>query len=408
MNPTDPTAEQCRSQRLRRLVKHTPRLLLVTLLTLAGTLLALWLPQTQLPASHSQEPPPGLKVSSVQVRTGSVGQRIFISGTLVPQEEIAVGTALQDQRLASIRVEEGDRVSAGQVLAELETTTLDAQVQQAEAALERATALIRQQQALSVEARISHQRLEQLGGIGAASAQQVDQQRAQAHTTQAALAAARAEQAQARAQLADVRAQRQKATLRAPVAGVVSERHARVGALAGAEPLFRLIRDNRLELDGEVTESALRALQVGTRVVVQVTGLPTPVAGQVRLLAAKVDPVSRRGRVRITLAADPELRAGSFASSSLELPAQSLELPAQSLVLPQRALTFASDEQATVVVLDPEGRASLRQIRVGRRDGIQVQVLSGLVEGERVVARASAFVRDGDQVRPADDEELEP
>jgi len=300
-------------------------------------------------------------------------------------------------------VEEGDRVSAGQVLAELETTTLDAQVRQAEAALDRAAALIRQQQALSVEARTSHQRLEQLGGIGAASAQQVDQQRAQARVTQAALAAARAEQAQARAQLADARAQRQKATLRAPVAGVVSERHARVGALSGSEPLFRLIRDNRLELDGEVTESALRALQVGTRVAVQVAGLATPVEGQVRLLAAKVDPASRRGRVRITLAAEPELRAGSFATSSLELPAQGL-----SLVLPQRALTFASDEQATVVVLDPEGKASLRQIRVGRRDGSQVEVLSGLVAGERVVARASAFVRDGDQVRPAEDEALEP
>jgi RND family efflux transporter MFP subunit len=376
--------------------------LLVALLTVGGALLALWLPQTQLPPSHSQEPP-ALTVSSVLARPGNVGQRLFISGTLVPQEEIAVGTALQDQRLASIRVEEGDRVSAGQVLAELETTTLDAQVRQAEAALDRATALIRQQQALSVEARTSHQRLEQLGGIGAASAQQVDQQRAQARVTQAALAAARAEQAQARAQLADARAQRQKATLRAPVAGVVSERHARVGALSGSEPLFRLIRDNRLELDGEVTESALRALQVGTRVAVQVAGLATPVQGQVRLLAAKVDPASRRGRVRITLAAEPELRAGSFATSSLELPAQGL-----SLVLPQRALTFASDEQATVVVLDPEGKASLRQIRVGRRDGSQVEVLSGLVEGERVVARASAFVRDGDQVRPAEDEALEP
>ncbi|MCE4055687.1 efflux RND transporter periplasmic adaptor subunit [Pseudomonas sp. Au-Pse12] len=402
MNLIASTPEQRRAQRLRRLAKHTPRLLLVALLTLGGALLALWLPQTQLSPSHSQEPP-ALTVSSVLARPGNVGQRIFISGTLVPQEEIAVGTALQDQRLASIRVEEGDRVSAGQVLAELETTTLDAQVRQAEAALDRATALIRQQQALSVEARTSHQRLEQLGGIGAASAQQVDQQRAQARVTQAALAAARAEQAQARAQLADARAQRQKATLRAPVAGVVSERHARVGALSGSEPLFRLIRDNRLELDGEVTESALRALQVGTRVAVQVAGLATPVQGQVRLLAAKVDPASRRGRVRITLAAEPELRAGSFATSSLELPAQGL-----SLVLPQRALTFASDEQATVVVLDPEGKASLRQIRVGRRDGSQVEVLSGLVEGERVVARASAFVRDGDQVRPAEDEALEP
>lgn len=190
MNQLAPTPEQRRAERLRRLAKHTPRLLLGALLTLGLALLALWLPETQLPQGGPQQPPT-MKVSSVRVQAGHVGQRVFISGNLVPREEIAVGTALQDQRLASIQVEEGDRVEAGQILAQLETVNLDAQVRQAEAALGRAAALIRQQQALSAEARASHQRLEQLGGIGAASAQQVDQQRAQARSTQAAPAATR-------------------------------------------------------------------------------------------------------------------------------------------------------------------------------------------------------------------------
>ncbi|WP_404939088.1 efflux RND transporter periplasmic adaptor subunit [Pseudomonas sp. JDS08PS003] len=402
MNLSNLTPEQSRARRLQRLAQHTPKLLATALLTLLVAAVALWVPETEL-VQRVEQAPQELKVSSVVARPGNVGQRIFISGTLVPREEIAIGTALQEQRVAAVRVEEGDRVVAGQILAELETATLDAQVRQAEAALGRTAALIRQQQALYGEARTSQERFDQLGGFGAASAQQVDQQRAQARSTQASLAAARAEYEQARAQLADARTQRQKATVRAPVAAVVSERLARVGALSGAEPLFRLIRDNQLELDGEVAESALRALQVGTEVQVQVAGLATPVAGQVRLLAPKVDPLTRRGRVRIALAAEPGLRAGSFASSTLELPQQTL-----GLVLPQRALTFASDDQASVVVLNTQEVASLRQIRVGRRDGIQVEVLSGLVAGERVVARASAFVRDGDVVVLADDESLEP
>ncbi|AZC23853.1 MULTISPECIES: efflux RND transporter periplasmic adaptor subunit [Pseudomonas] len=398
MNPTNPTPEQRREQRLQRLAQHKPKLLIMALLTLVVAVLALWLPGTQLPGGNNNQVAPAMKVSSVVAQPGSVGQNLFISGSVVPREEIAIGTALQEQRVAAVLVEEGDQVIAGQTLAQLETSTLDARVQQAEAALRRSTALIRQHQALHAEARASLGRLDQLGSVGAASAQQVDQQRAQSRSAEANLAAAQAEREQAQAELADARAQRQKAVVRAPVAGVISERHARIGAMSGSEPLFRLIRDNQLELDGEVTQNGLGLLEVGTQVQVQAAGVATPVAGTVRLLAPKVDPTSRRARVRIALAAEPGLRAGSFASASLERPQQ-----ATSLVLPQRALTFVSDEQASVMVLEPDGTAKLRQVRVGRRDGIQVEVLAGLAEGERVVAQASAFVRDGDIVNPDDE-----
>ncbi|UCZ86319.1 efflux RND transporter periplasmic adaptor subunit [Pseudomonas sp. L5B5] len=398
MNQMTPTSEQRRQQRRQRLARHKPKLLAMALLTLLLAGAALWLPEAQLPHGTGEEAPV-LKVSSVLVRPGTVGQSLFISGSVVPREEIAIGTALQEQRVASVRVEEGDQVMAGQILAQLETSTLDAQVQQAEATVQRTAALIRQHRALNAEARSSQGRIDQLGSIGAASAQQVDQQRAQARSAEANLAAARAEHEQALAQLADARAQQQKAVVRAPVAGVISERHARIGALSASEPLFRLIRDNQLELDGEVTQKGLFLLDVGTQIQVQAAGVAEPVIGTVRLLAPKVDPLSRRARVRIALAAAPGLRAGSFATASLELPHQ-----ASSLVLPQRALTFVSDQQASVMVLGLDGKASLRQVRVGRRDGIQVELLSGLAEGERVVAQASAFVREGDVVSLGDDQ----
>ncbi|MCY1414702.1 efflux transporter, RND family, MFP subunit [compost metagenome] len=170
--------------------------------------------------------------------------------------------------------------------------------------------------------------------------------------------------------------------------------------MAGSEPLFKLIRDGQLELDGELAQSALQTIRVGTEVQVQVAGMADSVAGTVRLLAPKVDAGTRLGRVRISLAATADVRAGSFASSRIET-----GTTAAAVVIPLRAVTFADDGGATVMVLDVKGQASVRSVVLGQRNSLRVQVSSGLAAGERVVASASAFVRNGDVVSLA--QELE-
>lgn len=380
-------------------LRDKPRLLIPGLLLL---LVAGWV--LVMPASEQPDisPPqvPLLKVSSVLAEPGTVSQTLHVTGNLVARDEVSIGTALQDTRIARVLVEEGDTVVAGQLLAQLETDTLDAQVRQAEATLNRNAALIKQQQALDTEAQASLARINELGSIGAVSAQQLDQQRAQAHSSAAALAAAQAEHQQAIAQLTDARTRRDKAIILAPVNGIISERHARLGAMAGSEPLFKLIRDGQLELDGELAQSALQTIRVGTEVQVQVAGMADSVAGTVRLLAPKVDAGTRLGRVRISLAATADVRAGSFASSRIET-----GTTAAAVVIPLRAVTFADDGGATVMVLDIKGQASVRSVVLGQRNSLRVQVSSGLAAGERVVASASAFVRNGDVVSLA--QELE-
>lgn len=392
MSPRSSAAESWPSRWTAACRRHPRRLLLSGLLLLLVAA-ALWLwPGADRPVPPVR-PAPVLTVSTVVARAGSVARLLPVTGTVVARDEIAIGTALQEQRIAAVLVEEGEQVTAGQLLARLETDTLDAQVQQAEAAMGRTRALIRQQEAQHVEAQASWRRIDPLGEAGAVSAQQIDQQRALALATAASLAAARAEHEQARAQWVDARARRDKAMILAPTDGVISERHARAGALGGDGVLFRLIRDGQLELDGEMPVSDLHLVRVGATLQVQVSGIARPVEGRVRLLAPKVEAASALGHIRIALAPEPGLSAGRFASATLGSGADMA-----AVVVPQRAVTFGEQDAASVMLVDDHGRARKRAITVGRRNGISVEVRSGLAAGERIVAVASAFVRDGDML----------
>jgi len=348
-------------------------------------------PANPVPAASAQ----GVRVSTVTAAPATLTQRLRVTGTVTARDEISIGTALQDQRVAAVLVDEGDRVAAGQVLARLETETLRAQARQVEAAVTRARAAIAQQQAFNVEAQANLQRILPLGRSGAVSEQQVDERRAQAGSSAAGLDVARAELAQAEAQLADARSQLSRAEIRAPAAGIISERAARIGALAsGPDPLFRLIRAGQLELDGEVSELDLSSVGVGRPVQVEIAGMADPVEGRVRLVAPKVDPQSRLGRVRVSLPTDPDIRAGAFARGSILIGDA-----VAPVTVPRSAVTTDAQGGASVMVVAADGRASRRAVSIGRSDDERIEIAQGLRAGERVVARASAFVRDGDRVQ---------
>jgi HlyD family secretion protein len=348
------------------------------------------------PAKTVQEASaPGPRVSTVIAGPATLRQTLRVTGTVGAQDEISIGTALQDQRVAAVLVDEGDHVRAGQVLARLETETLLAQVRQAEAATARARAAIVQQDAVNVEAQARLKRILPLGRSGAVSVQEVDERRAQAGSAAAGLDVARAELAQAEAQLADIRSQLSRADIRAPVAGIISERTARIGALAsGPDPLFRLIRDGLLELEGEVSELDLGAIEIGQMATVEVAGVTKPVEGQVRLISPKVDPQTRLGRVRVSLPPDPDIRSGSFARGSIRIGDI-----VSAVTVPRSAVTMTLHDAASVMAVDADGQVSHSIVSVGRSDDEAVEITQGLRVGDRVVARAAAFVRDGDRIQ---------
>ncbi len=336
---------------------------------------------------------PPLRVSTATAGPAMLNRSVQVNGTLVAREEIAISSSVPEQRVAEVKVEEGDSVESGQLLARLETQGLDAQIRQAQAALARARAAVGQQEAVTVEAQATFKRIEWLGGSGAVSEQQVDERRAQADSAAANLRAARAEVEQALAQLADARHQRSKADIRAPFAGVIVERVARTGALSGGEPMFRLIREGAIEFEGEVAETDLVDITPGQTLRVRIAGISSPMKGTIRRVGPKVDARSRLGRVRIELDYSPLLRVGTYAHGTLVLASRKLDV-----TLPARAFSIIDAHRAWVMRINDQGVIARQTVATGRRSGDLLEITSGLQAGERVVANASAFVREGDVV----------
>ncbi len=204
----------------------------------------------------------------------------------------------------------------------------------------------------------------------------------------------------AKADLAQVRAVRDELSLRlarteirAPEAGIVSRRTARVGlaASASSEPLFRLIARGEIELEGEVVETKLPLLREGAPAWIDM-GEGTRVAGSVRAVYPEVDKATRLGKVRVRLDPDPRLRIGTFARGAVEL------ARSRGVSVPQASVLYGGGRRSVLVVTGD--RVEDRTVRTGIADEDTVEVRTGLNEGERVVARAGSFLRDGDRVRP--------
>ena len=364
-------------------------------------LLALTIP------TSAQEAPPSEALPSVTVTPvirEEIAHQIPLSGTLVAREEALVFARLAGQDITAIEAEAGDHVEAGDVLARLEDGTLTAQVAQAEANLAAARAGVAQAEAQQAsaaaqaeQADLALDRTQTLSESGDAAKATLDQAQAASDQGQAAVAAAaaaaeaaRASVIQSEASLRIARVNLGWATITAPVAGRVLERNARVGALAGgADPLFRIAADDEIELEAMVIETDLAAMSVGDPARVMVAGLAER-AGQVRLIPPEIDAATRLGRVRIALGDDADLRVGSFASAVVVVDRRT------ALTVPAGAVLGRDDGDVVQTVVD--GVVATRAVTAGLLSGGRREIRDGLSEGDSVVTRAGAFLREGDRV----------
>ncbi len=208
------------------------------------------------------------------------------------------------------------------------------------------------------------------------------------------LAMAKAELAQAKAVRDELELRLARTEIRAPEAGIVSRRTARVGMAtsSSAEPLFRLIARGEIELEAEVIETKLPLLREGAPAFIEI-GEDERVTGSVRAVYPEVDKASRLGKVRVRLDPDPRLRIGTFARGAVEL------ARTRGVTVPQASILYGGSKRSSVLVV-ADDRVESREVRTGLSDEDDIESRSGLTEGARVVARAGSFLRDGDRVRP--------
>ncbi|OOG64206.1 hypothetical protein B0E45_28830 [Sinorhizobium sp. A49] len=316
------------------------------------------------------------------------------AGIFVAREEIAVGTTLTEQRIAKVEVEVGDRVAAGQVLARLETEMLENLLREAEGRVARASAAVAQQEETVRQEEKKLERARQLRHLKAETF--LEERVSAVAIAREAVKVARADDAQAQALLAEARRKLERAVIVAPAAGIVSERLARAGALAGTEPLVRLIRDGEIELAAEIPESELPLLAVGQKVKVKLSGRTDVIDGHIRVINPKIDSETRLGAAKITLKTEKPPYAGTFGRAEIVV----AERPA--IMVDDSALLYGTPDGMPSVFIVEDGKVKRKTVQAGMRQNGKVEILSGLDAGERVVAKAGVSLREGEAVATND------
>ena len=329
---------------------------------------------------QASQPRPALTVSTAQPQRTAVPLRLAANGNVAAWQEASIGAESNGLRLTDVRVNVGDVVKAGQVLATFSSETVQADVAQMRASLLEA-------QANAAEAAANAERARSLQATGALSQQQIQQ-----YTTAEKTAQARVEAAKATLNAQQLRLKYTQVV--APDSGVISARTATVGAVVGAgTELFRMVRKGRLEWRAEVTSTELRRIAPGAKVSVTAASGATA-EGTVRMVAPTVDPQTRNALVYVDLPANSDFRAGMFARGEFAL-GQS-----EALTVPQEALVVR-DGFSYVFVVGPEQRVQMRKVQTGRRVADRVEVTSGLEANASVAVRGAGFLNDGDLVRVA-------
>ena len=331
-----------------------------------------------------------LTVSTVMVKSVDLALNFSANGGVYAWQEAGVGAEVQGLRVNDVRVDVGQSVQRGQVLATFSADGVLADVAVARAGVAEA-------QANALEAQANADRARSLQNSGALSNQQIQQM-----LTVEQSARARLESAKAALDAQQVRMQHTQVL--APDSGTIVQRNVAVGAVAGPGDLFRLIRQGRLEWRAEVTSSELARVQPGAEVFVTAPGGAVARA-RVRMIGPTVDAQTRAGLVYVDLlgmregeklALGAAFKPGMFAKGDFVFGNSS------ALTIPQQAVVVR-DGFSYCFVVGADGRVAQRKISVGRRssaqDGGVVEVLSGLEPGAQVVAGGAGFLNDGDLVK---------
>ena len=323
--------------------------------------------------SHGERPETAewrsLPTAEVRVQEAAAGQHLAteeVVGTIRARVR-AVIEAKVSGRIAEMPVGAGQNVAAGELLARLEAREIQAKLdqalalrRQAEGDLERFTNLL-----------------------------------AQEAVTRAEFDAVQARFQVAKAAVEEAETVLDYTKITAPFDGVVARKYVEVGDQATpGKPLLSLEDVQHLQLETNVPEALADRLALQDRCEVRIAPLDQPIEGTVVEMAPSADPNSRTFLVKLDLPAKTGLRPGQFGRVSVPLREESaLRVPARSLV--QRG-------QMEIIFVAVEGKARLRLVKTGKRLGDEVELVSGVEPGERVVTEGANALMDGQplQIKP--------
>lgn len=324
------------------------------------------------------------------------------SVTVSPLSAKVVGTVTQ------LMVREGDPVRAGQVLMTIDNRDAGAMLQaaragelEAEQGIAGAEAGVAAAEAQRKLANATLDRFKTLRERNSVSPQEYEEveartaaANAEADRAQRMLRAMQAKREQARAAASGAMTMMSYTRITAPMNGVVTARMVDVGAMAApGMPLLTVEDDRAYRIEAQVAESQVGKIRRGDTVRVRIDALDREVEGRVTAVAPGSDPSSRSYLVKVDLADDAarDVRSGMFAKAYFKAG------DSTGMTVPARAIVRRG-QLTSVFVLDDEQIARLRLIRTGKSEGDRVEVLSGIRDGDRVVAEPTPQVSDGTRI----------
>lgn len=354
---------------------------------------------------------------------GDIYDLVRVNGRVSPAVEINVFSKLAG-KVESVNYDIGDRVKKGDVLFALERTDFINQVKQAEAALSMAEAnysslaggtllkQLEQAEANYLNAKENYERMKALYEEGAVSKQQFEGVELQFTLAKAQyesaviaapsnLKAAEAQVKQAQAALELARSQLENAVVVSPVSGIVAAKNVNPGEMVSpGMPVFTIVDLDKVFVEVNISESIINRVQIGQEVQVRVSSAGNgEFKGIVTNISPSADPRTRAFLAKIELD-NPghRLKGGMFAE--VILPTDKRE---NVILVPQEAVLDMGNEKIVFVVM--ENTAYRRSVAVGIKDGRDIEIVSGIEEGENVVVAGQYTLRDKARVLIVNEED---
>lgn len=350
--------------------------------------------------------PPTISVLTAEKKP--IDEQLNVTGSFAAGEMVLVLPQIEGLAITDFSAEIGDLVKKDQVLAHLNSQTIDLQIQQAMATLARnnlavdqAKNSIDQTSVSRIKADLDLQRSKKLRTTGVETQQSLDQYQAAFDLTNAqfnganlTLQGAKTDILGTQVQLDTLKLNKSRAEIKAPVDGYIADRQLQIGAIAsGAKPpLFSIVQDSRVELLAEIPESDLPRVKVGQKASISVNGMPKLILGEVKLIAPQVNQQTRIGIAHVAVKTETRIPLGTFGRAIIILAAE------EGVALPLTAVTFSDNGPTVQIVKD--GKVQVRKVITGLVGTNVIEITQGVTAGETFVARAGSFVRDGDAVTP--------
>lgn len=354
--------------------------------------------------AEDDQTPSGTAVEVTEVTQGAMSTEYSVNGKVAADNEVQVFPMLAGQVL-TLSVSEGDKVSKGQTLLSVDTSTVTStmsSLRESYNATKTATDKAIENAQISVQqAQLAVENTEALLEAGAAAEQDLTKAKQGLEQAQAGVAQARAQQAaslaQIQASMDQINKQASLGTVTAPCAGTVTTVNVVQGGMASsAQPAVVIAEDSRVKIKASVSEDVFAGLHVGDSAGVQISVLSDEVkTAKILSLPAAANQQTNLYDVSVSVPDGTDPAIGSFATVIFYTDRRE-----NTLSVPTECVLTGNDNERYLFTVDEGGTTAKRvTVETGLVGKTQTEITSGLTAGDRVVTKGQSYLSDGSALR---------